>query len=75
MIASFIEIIDKLDKTVDIMNAKSEHNGVKKEGRIINSPKPKHLMELLEFLSLFTSWKKEVVVFKERTITMKVMKT
>ena len=69
MVAPFIEIIDKLDETVDIMNAKSEHNGVRKKGRIINSPKHKHLMELLELLSLFTSWKKEAGAFKERTIT------
>ena len=68
-LAPMQKIIFALDQLIDIMNATSNHNGVKKMGEKINSPTHWHLVELLETLALFNDWKKEAGKFKERFIT------
>ena len=67
-LAPMKEILFTLDQTIDIMNAKSNHNGVKKLGEKINNPKHRHLAELLSTLAIFTDWKKEAGKFDERFI-------
>ena len=62
------EILISLDQMINIMNAKSNHNGVKKMGEKINNPKHCHLEELLSTLALFTEWKEEAGKFDERFI-------
>ena len=43
------EIIQSIDEMIDIMNATSNHNGVKKNGEKIDSPNHRHITEHLEF--------------------------
>ena len=69
LVAPFIKIISTLDRLVDIMNARSVHNGVPKDGRIIHKPTHPHLMELLDTLKIFAAWKKEADSNKEHFIT------
>ena len=62
------EIILAVDKMIDIMNATSNYNGLKKDGEKINSPHHRHITELLEILALFFDWNEECGKFKERFI-------
>ena len=59
------EIVSAVDKMIDIMNAKSDHNGVKRDGEKINSPLHRHITELLEISALFSDWNEECGIFKE----------
>ena len=63
------KVIAAMDEMIDIMNATSIHNGVPKNGRIINKPTYKHIMKLLNILKLFTTWKQEPGSKKENFIT------
>ena len=64
-----IDVVKKLDQMIDIMNAKGFHRNKKKEGEVINSPKHRHLKELLNLLVLFTEWKREAGSLKFHFIT------
>ena len=70
-VSPMIDVIKKLDQMVDIMNAKGFHQNKKKDGEVINSPKHRHLKELLDLLVLFTKWKREAGVCKHYFITCK----
>jgi hypothetical protein len=54
-----LDIFHKVNRLVDIMNAKPMNRGVHLNVEKINSPKHIHLTELLDILRIFTAWKKE----------------
>ena len=68
------EILLTLDQTINIMTVKSNHNGVKKLGEKNNSPKRRHIVEMLSTLTFFMDWKKEACKFDERFIPIQSYK-
>ena len=69
-VSPMIDVIKKLEQMIDIMNAQGFHRNKKKDGEVINSPKHRHLKELLDLLVmlLFTKWKREAGTLKFRFI-------
>ena len=55
----WIETFDKVDRLVDIINARRE-----KKVEFINSPQHKHVYELFSVLQLFEDWKNESSAFE-----------
>lgn len=59
------EIIEKVDRVVDIFNGTVENRrGEKKGCENINSPTHKHVVELLDILALFSEWRAEAKELK-----------
>ena len=59
-----IELFDKVDRLVDIMNGASEPRNVEN----INEPRHKHVLELFGVLRLFEEWREECGGFNENFI-------
>ena len=60
----FIEVIDKVDRLVDICNARYDR-GVE----CLNCPKHKHVFELFSILQLFEEWREQAGGFNKKFIT------
>ena len=60
----FIEVIDKVDRLVDICNARFDR-GVE----CLNCPKHKHVFELFSILQLFEEWREQAGGFNKKFIT------
>ena len=60
----FIEVIDKIDRLVDICNTRKDR-GVE----CLNCPQHPHVFELFSILQLFEEWRKEAGGFNEKFIT------
>jgi hypothetical protein len=68
-----LEIFDKIDRLVDICNARhadqDTKNGTKRNTYKIDHPKHPHLKELFDVLKLFEEWKNEAGGFTKHFIT------
>jgi hypothetical protein len=53
------EVLNALDRFIDIINAKMENRGKHKGCHIINAPHHPHLKELIEIAKIFGEWKNE----------------
>ena len=61
-----IELFDKVDRLVDIMNG----NGYKASNiELINKPRHEHVLELFGILRTFEEWKKECGGYTDKFIT------
>ena len=64
-----IELFDKVDRLVDIMNGTGYKKGKNRMVELINHPKHPHITELFDVLRVFEEWKKESGGFTEKFIT------
>ncbi|KAL7527937.1 hypothetical protein ACHAXR_003152, partial [Thalassiosira sp. AJA248-18] len=58
--APIIELFDKVDRLVDIMNGSNQKKGKVRNVQLINHPKHGHISELFDILRVFEEWKNEV---------------
>ena len=63
-----IALFDKVDRLVDIMNART-NDSTGKTVEYINRPRHRHVMEMFDVLRLFEEWRSEVGGFNEKFIT------
>jgi hypothetical protein len=64
-----LEIFDKVDRLVDIINATRVKNGKDLKVEFINSPQHRHILELFSVLQLFEEWKSDAGGFTNHFIT------
>ena len=55
-----IDIFEKVDRLVDIMNGRSYKSGKDKDVELINTPRHRHIKELFDVVLLFEEWRKEI---------------
>ena len=64
-----LEIFDRVDRLVDIINATRVKNGKDLKVEHINHPRHRHIYELFSVLQLFKEWKGEAGGFTSKFIT------
>ena len=64
-----IELFDKVDRLVDIMNGNNVSGGKNRDVEHINCPRHRHVFELFDVLRIFEEWKKESGGFSAKFIT------
>lgn len=64
-----IELLDNVDRLIDIMNGKAFNRGKKKNVWTIDSPNDPLIVELFNILRTFEEWKEEAGGFTDKFIT------
>ena len=65
-----IDLFEKVDRLVDIMNGKDYSGKKNRDVEFINTPRHRHIFELFDILRLFEVWKKECGGCNDKYITV-----
>ena len=65
-----IDVFEKVDRLIDIMNGTAFSNKKDRDVELINTPKHRHISELFDVLRLFEEWKNECGGFNHKYITV-----
>ena len=64
-----IDLINHIDRLVDIMNGTSYSKGKDRDVERINEPRHRHIFELFDVLRMFEEWKDECGGFNDKFVT------